>query len=230
MALDIGYGEVVAQQATAEQRIADEFIRLGGVAMRFAAVERIPRYADGRRESDVEHSFMLSIIASELAAEHYPKLDTGLVAQFANVHDLVELDTGDVPTFALSEEELRQKSANEERALQILLQTLPPHTARILGRYERQEEPEARFVRAVDKLLPLVVDIHGDGIRVLCEDYEVADVEGLTEAHRPHQVRFERMFPEYPELLGAHVLLTDMLAAKFAAQQHQYQPEAAIEL
>ena len=223
MALDVGYDEVVSQESVVEQRIADEFIRLGGVAMQFASVERIPRYADGRRESDVEHSFMLSILASEIAAEHYPTLDIGLVAQFANVHDLIELHTGDVPTFALSDEELAQKNTNEQKALAALLASLPRHTAHILARYEQQEEPEAKFVRAVDKLLPLVVDIHGDGVRVLCEDYRVTDADALVEAHRPHQNRFEQMFPEFPELLGAHILLTHFLAARFDVEKDRYQ-------
>ena len=226
MAVDTEYGTMPAVGIETEQRIADECIRLGAIAMRFARVERTPRHADGRRETDVEHSYMLSLIAAEIAAEYYPDLEPGLVAQFANVHDLVELHTGDVPTFAISAEELAQKSAAEREALKLLLKTLPPHTAAILERYERQEEAEARLVRAVDKLLPLVVDTHGDGIRVLCEDYRVTDVDSLIEAHRPHQDRFKRMFPEFPELLGAHVLLTEFLVARFAVQSNRFGQEA----
>lgn len=33
----------------------------------FSAVQRIPRYADGRRENDVEHSYMLALAAPEMA-------------------------------------------------------------------------------------------------------------------------------------------------------------------
>lgn len=219
----------VGGEISITQRIADEFLRLGAIAMQFASVERVPRRADGRRETDVEHSYMLSLIAAEIAAEYYPDLDTGLVAEFANVHDLIELRTDDIPTFALSDEELEQKHSNEQQALYELLKTLPRHTASILERYELQEEPEARLVRAVDKLLPLIVDIHGDGIRVLCEDYGVTDVKALTEAHRPHQDRFERMFPEFPELLGAHVLLTEFLAARFAVQSDRFAQEVSFQ-
>ena len=35
----------------------DEAIELGRIATRFARVERAPRMPDGRRETDVEHSF-----------------------------------------------------------------------------------------------------------------------------------------------------------------------------
>ena len=38
------------------------------------------------------------------------------------------------------------------------LVTLPPHTASLLENYEAQADPESRFVRAVDKLMPVVVE------------------------------------------------------------------------
>lgn len=75
-------------------------LELGKIAINFAGVDRVPRYNDERRENDAEHSFMLALIAGELAQTLYPAtLDAGLVSQYAIVHDLIELETGDVATF-----------------------------------------------------------------------------------------------------------------------------------
>ena len=182
---------------------------LSKVAMQFSRVERAPRYQDSRRESDVEHSYMLALVAPELAELLELPLDPGLVSQFAIVHDLIELKTNDVPTFLLTEEQLHHKEEMERAALEDLLDELPPHTAGLLLRYERQAEPEARFVRFVDKLLPLIVDILGDGKRVLQEDYGIHDTESLHEAHEAVHERLDKKFgSEFPQVSRAHKELT----------------------
>jgi len=83
---------------------------LGSMAMRFARVERVPRYDEHSRENDAEHSFMLALVAPELAATYYSELDVGLVAQFSTVHDLIELETADVATLLSTTVHLQPKS------------------------------------------------------------------------------------------------------------------------
>ena len=134
-------------------------LALGALAVTFAQVERVPRYTEEHRENDAEHSFMLALVANELAALLYPELDAGRVTQFAIVHDLIEIVTGDVPTFTYTPEQMATKHAAEHTALNGLVQTLPRSTASLLWEYEQQEVAEARFVKAVDKLLPVTVDI-----------------------------------------------------------------------
>ena len=192
-------------------------LSLGKLAMRFARVERVPRYKDGERESDVEHSFMLGLMAPELAMALELPLDVGLVALYANVHDLIKLKTGDVATFLLNHEEMTEKEAIEHAALDELVQELPPYTAVLLLRYESQSDPEARFVRAVDKLLPVIVDIIGDGRRVMVEDYGVLSPAELVACHRELHARLVKKFgEEFPELMLAHQLLTELFEAKFS--------------
>lgn len=197
-------------------RIAQVSLELGKKAMYFSRIERMPRYGDGRRESDTEHSFMLALVAPELAAALQRNLDIGLVSQYATVHDLVELKTQDVATFLFNEEDQKQKEADEHTALAELLYELPPYTAYLLGRYESQSDPESRFVRYVDKLLPIVVDIIGSGQRVMEEDYNVTGVDQLQECHQKLRERLVRLFgEEFPEITLAHELLCELFEAKF---------------
>lgn len=192
------------EQLSHPERATRTILRLGTYAVQMAQVERVPRLPSGERENNAEHSYMLSLIAPALAHEHYPHLDRGLIAQFANVHDLVEIKTGDVPTFAATSDQLAQKAAEEAVAAHELASQLDPYTADLLLRYEAQEEIEARFVRMVDKLLPLTLDILGPGEQVMREDYNVQSPWQLHENHQKLQERFSEMFPDFPELLTAH--------------------------
>jgi putative hydrolases of HD superfamily len=197
---------------------AETVLELGAVAMRFARVDRVPRYEDGERESDAEHSFMLSLVATELSYQLYPDMfDHGKVSQYAIVHDLIELKTGDVSTFGISAGDLANKEKAEHQALSALLEELPPFTRQMLAAYERQADPESRFVRAIDKLLPLVVDIIGQGRRVMEEDHGISDLTALHECQAAVHQRMQDRFGEFPQVLKDHVLLSDLFADVFEA-------------
>lgn len=182
------------------QRAHDYLLTLGRLTVDFGAVERAPRYPSGRHETDVEHSFHLAVSAIELATDLYPDLDVGLVAQFSLVHDMPEVYAGDTRTFKASEETLRLKKEAEAKATARLLKELPPHTAQLLERYEEQIEPEARFVRLVDKLLPAIINIMADDVNTFKEDYGVADIQELHDLRAGYMQKFRGMFPEFDAL------------------------------
>ena len=194
------------------ERAHEAAVRLGGMAIRFADIERVPRYGE-RRENDAEHSFMLALVAPEVAAAVRPELDRGLISQFATVHDLVELETGDVATFGLTEEELSLKEIREQQELESLLRKLPPYTASMLRRYEAQQEPEARFVRLLEKGLPLIVNSTGSGERVMREDFGIEDGQALASTEKNCASRLRNIFPE-ADLDMIHTL-RGMLAQDF---------------
>lgn len=194
---------------------------LGKTAMLFSHVERVPRYADGERENNAEHSFMLALVAPEISEALELPYDPGLISQFAIVHDLIELKTGDVATLLFTEDCQLQKELTEQAALRALIEELPPHTGRLLERYEAQAEPEARFVRYVDKLLPIVIDCIGEGSRVMEEDYGVTTADQLRDCRQKLHARLLRKFgEEFPELDLAHALLCELFEQKFAQTKH----------
>ena len=146
---------------------AKAIVDLGDLALRLSRVERITFHPDGKRpETDSDHTVMLGLIAPAFAARYLPELDLGLVAQFALVHDLPEAYAGDTPTLKLNGDDLAQKKERElaatERIVKELGQDLP-WLVHMLTRYEHQHEPEARYVRAMDKLLPKVTHILNQG-------------------------------------------------------------------
>ena len=190
---------------------AETIKALAKTAMEFSRIERKPRYADGELENNAEHSFMLSLVAPEIAVLLDLGLDVNLIARYGTVHDLLELETGDIPTFDISKAGLEAKKAAEHRALPILVKKLPPDTGRVLVEYESQQNPEARFVRYIDKLLPIAVDIIGAGEQVM-KDYGITNQSQLREHLATLQERFELMFNgEFEDIDRAHKLLCEYL-------------------
>jgi len=190
-------------------------LELGSLCMKFADVKRVPRYENHERESDVEHSYMLSMIAPELAHLYYPDLDKQLIGEYARVHDLIEVVTGDVATFNLTSEQLTNKEKIEHDALASLLEQLPPYTVSLLTNYELQADMESRFVRAVDKLMPVVVDIIGQGSKVMQEDYNVQTATALEQSHDSLHARIAQKFGEFVTIISAHRQLCDLFEAEF---------------
>ena len=181
------------------QQAHDSLMKIGEITVAFAGVERATYYPGNRPENDVEHSFHLAASAVEMAATYHPELDTGLVAQFSLVHDFPEVITGDIPTFNITPEARAAKEAAEKLATEKLLRELPPHLAQLLRRYEEQLEPEARFVRFIDKLLPAVVhsvatDVNKDVFRRV---YNLNSVEDVQADRVERTALLQAMFPEF---------------------------------
>jgi len=182
----------------------------------FAAIERIPRFAKGQRENDVEHSYMLAVAAPEMARVLKLDLDMEKVTRFALAHDLLEVKVGDVATFNLTPAQLAEKERVEQEAKEELLEELPPLIGESLEEYERQDSQEAIFVRMVDKLLPLAVDITGDGIRVLKDDYGVASYDELVNSHDALHARISEKFgSDFPDLVAAHAVMCEIIEQKY---------------
>lgn len=191
------------------QQAHDQLLALGELTVTFAAVHRITLYPDKHYENDAEHSFHLALSATEIAANYHPELDSGLVSQFSIVHDLPEVYAGDVPSFNISDTDKQAKEKAEHLALERLLVELPPHTAQLLKRYEEQKEPEARFVRFIDKLLPAV--IHAVATNANRDDFlkrfNIKTIDDIVEANQRNQLKLQEMFPEFDFVLTIRELV-----------------------
>lgn len=136
---------------------------IGEIILPFYEIERdmlVPTQPEGRRrkENDAEHSWSVAILACSLAPHIDSSLDTGLVSQFATVHDLVELYAGDTSVWA-DDEDLDSKQMHEEKALEEIISRFGnfPWLVENVAAYERQDTNEALYVRAIDKYIALVI-------------------------------------------------------------------------
>lgn len=177
--LDVGY-----EDAEVGARLARLAIGAASLVGKGVQVKRIPNGPDGERENIAEHSFMLSVIAGRTAKELGLDLDGETLENNARFHDLLEIKVGDTNTFNLTPQELENKEKAEHAALEELLDELPGWIADYLKKYEAQDSDEARTVRAIDKLLPLAVNIAHEDLTVTRRDFDLTSLEELEHAHR----------------------------------------------
>lgn len=139
-------------------------IELQRFLLQFQAVERADYVPPGfRPENDTEHSYNLAMTAWFLAG-HFSELDRNIVIQFALVHDLVETYAGDTPLYA-QPTTWTTKEEREAAALKQLEQAWAdfPDMITAIHRYEKRDTSEARFVYALDKIMPIFMNIIGEG-------------------------------------------------------------------
>jgi putative hydrolase of HD superfamily len=108
-----------------------------------------------RKETDAEHAWSIALVACTIAPLIDKTLDVGKIAQLAIVHDLVEIHAGDVSIWG-TESDLSQKEAKEEASFKKIAKDFAhfPWLVDHIEEYESKSSPEARFVYAVDKLVP----------------------------------------------------------------------------
>lgn len=121
-----------------------------------------------RYENSAEHSWQLAMLATALAghaAVDDRPLDVDRVVRMLLVHDVGEIDVGDTMVYVEGGwEELKQA---ERAAAARIFGLLPdPTGAELLSlwlEFEVAETPEARFANAVDRAMPVLLNLSNAG-------------------------------------------------------------------
>ena len=131
-----------------------------------------------RNETDTEHSYSLAMAAWYIAQE-FPHLDTNKCIRYALVHDLHEIYAGDTFIYDPSEEVLATKAAREEAAIERMAREWPDFSEmnEYLEGYERREDPESRFVYALDKIMPMILNHLSGGRNYRAHGITLEDVK-----------------------------------------------------
>ena len=145
----------------------DHQIRFVLEADRLKTVLRQTTITDGsRQENTAEHSWHLALMALTLAEHAPPGTDLGRVTAMVVLHDLVEIDAGDLFLYSDAAAQARQEEA-ERAAADRLFAILPgAQAARLRGLWEEFEErrtADARFARALDRLQPMLLNMQTGG-------------------------------------------------------------------
>jgi putative hydrolase of HD superfamily len=130
-----------------------------------SVIRRTPLVSLSRLENSAEHSWHLVLVIMVLREYGPSGVDWMRVMEMVAVHDLVEIDAGDVSAY--DAEGLAAKPAVERAAADRIFALLPddqrPHFRRLWDEFEEQNTPEARFANAVDRLQPLLQNAHAEG-------------------------------------------------------------------
>lgn len=133
----------------------------------FQKVERVIFVPESERnENDVEHSYLLAMLAWHIAEIVAPHLSRETVLKYALVHDLVEVYAGDTYFYDTRSDVFRDKAARKHAAMKRIVEEkrLSEDMCASLVAYEARTDSEAQFVYALDKFIP-ILSIYLDGGR-----------------------------------------------------------------
>ncbi|WP_432656128.1 HD domain-containing protein [Pseudooceanicola sp. 200-1SW] len=138
-------------------------------ADRLKRIERATTLCDASRpENSAEHSWHLALYALVLG-EHAPEgVSLSRVLRMLLLHDLVEIDAGDVPIYAQTAAGQAETEIAELAAARRLFGLLPPAQGAPLltlwQEFEAAQTPDARFAKALDRFQPPLQNLASGGV------------------------------------------------------------------
>lgn len=120
-----------------------------------------------RYENDAEHTWHLMMMAMVLGEHANDKeLDLFRVFRMLLIHDIVEIDAGDISAY--DEKGQEDKFMREEEAAKRIFGLLPKDQAQecyaLWREFEERATEESRFASAIDRLQPMVQNYHTEGL------------------------------------------------------------------
>lgn len=118
-----------------------------------------------RPENSAEHSWQIALLAASLEPFAPKPVDIHRVIEMLLVHDVGEIDTGDVIVYA--EEGAAERKIAEAIAVERIFGLLP--AARrdaflaLWREFEEAKTPEARFAHAADRAMPVLLNLANKG-------------------------------------------------------------------
>ena len=139
-------------------------------ADRLKSVLRATTLVDGSRpENSGEHSWHLALYALILADQADPEVKIDRVIRMLLIHDLVEIDVGDVPIHSqngqahASAATQAAESQAADRIFGLLPRDLGDDLRALWEEFEAAETPDARFAKSLDRVQPVMANLMSGG-------------------------------------------------------------------
>jgi putative hydrolase of HD superfamily len=150
-------------------RLAAQFAFLNE-ADRLKSVLRATTLCDGSRpENSAEHSWHLALYALVLADQAGPEVRIDRVIRMLLIHDLVEIDVGDVPIHSQdgtahgSTETQEAEARAADRIFGLLPSDLRRDLRALWEEFEAATTPDAVFAKSLDRVQPVMANLQSGG-------------------------------------------------------------------
>jgi len=144
------------------QRVIDFILELDKLK---SVTRKIKPLGLERYENSAEHSWQLALFAMALEPCAATPVDLNRVIRMLLVHDIGEIDTGD--TIAFAEGGWDERKAAELAAVRRILGMLPDgrgaELVALWQEFEAAETAEARFAGALDRAMPVLLNLNNNG-------------------------------------------------------------------
>ena len=150
--------------------LLDQQFRFLNEADKLKSVLRATTLCDGsRRENSGEHSWHLALYALVLADQAAPEVSIDRVIKMLILHDLVEIDVGDVPIHSAggaahgSAETAAAEARAADRIFGLLPSDLRDGLRALWDEFEEAETPDAVFAKSLDRVQPVMANLASGG-------------------------------------------------------------------
>ena len=117
-----------------------------------------------RYENSAEHSSQVTLTALVLKDYAAQPVDINRVLRMPLIHDLCEIDTGDVIVYdAVGTEHEQAEAAATQRILGMLPNSIGDEYIALWHEFEAAKSADARFAKALDRALPLIHNLNDQG-------------------------------------------------------------------
>ncbi len=142
------------------ERLAAQFAFLEEIDRLKGVLRATPIGDNSRPENSAEHSWHLAMYALVLADQAGPDVEIACVIKMLLLHDIVEIDAGDMPIHA--SHDLEAQAAKERAAADRIFGLLPADLAAefraLWDEFEAAETPDAVFAKALDRVQPVLLN------------------------------------------------------------------------
>ena len=121
-----------------------------------------------RFENSAEHSWHVCISALMLKDYANEEIDIDRVIKMLLIHDLGEIDAGDTIVYAsMNDKDAQAILDKEEKGIERILEFLPAGKKEkymtLWHEFEAGETADSQYAKAIDRVPPLLHNLHGDG-------------------------------------------------------------------
>ncbi|MFZ9200470.1 MAG: HD domain-containing protein [Paracoccaceae bacterium] len=139
-------------------------------ADRLKSILRATTLVDGSRpENSGEHSWHLALYALVLSDQAGPEVKIDRVIRMLLIHDLVEIDVGDVPIHSqngqahASAATQAAEAKAADRIFGLLPKDLGDDLRALWEEFEAAQTPDARFAKSLDRVQPVMANLMSGG-------------------------------------------------------------------
>ena len=118
-----------------------------------------------RFENSAEHSWQLAVMVLSLSRFAAEPIDVLRTIKMLLLHDVGEIDTGDTIVYAteIREQRKAEELAGVRRICGMLPAELNAEFLELWQEFEDEETPEAKFAHAMDRSVPIILNLANNG-------------------------------------------------------------------
>lgn len=130
-----------------------------------AVLRQTKPLGEDRFENSAEHSWQTAMVALVLLADAPEHLDHLKVLKMLLIHDIVEIDAGDVFVYddTARQEAFETEAAAAKRLFGMLGEELGEELHALWHEFEEAQTPEAKFAKAADRVMPVLQNLAAGG-------------------------------------------------------------------